>query len=186
MAGACRWHSKKQDACNTLCFAVFILYLCWSFFALPKEGAERSRQVSPRLSYLCSFCLGHCCSNLSSDCRSRYGTRWLNLFATDKEVPTGIPRCPFSFQPWNEEVGIAAAMHSVAQADYPHLELIVIDDGSTDGTYQQIKQAAARISADNQNGVRFRRVWQKWQRVGVFDGPQATPAQAAMVRQKPA
>ncbi len=78
-----------------------------------------------------------------------------------RRSPNWQPKVSVLIPAWNEEVGIAAAMDSVARADYPHLELIVIDDGSTDGTYQQIKQAAARISADNQNGVReiqFRRV----------------------------
>jgi poly-beta-1,6 N-acetyl-D-glucosamine synthase len=35
---------------------------------------------------------------------------------------------------YNEEVGIAAAVHSLAGNDYPTLEVIVVDDGSTDGT----------------------------------------------------
>ncbi|HEV7864316.1 MAG TPA: glycosyltransferase, partial [Acidimicrobiia bacterium] len=35
---------------------------------------------------------------------------------------------------YNEEVGIAAAVRSLAQSDYPILEVIVVDDGSTDGT----------------------------------------------------
>lgn len=35
---------------------------------------------------------------------------------------------------YNEAVGIEAAVRSLAGSDYPHLEIIVIDDGSTDGT----------------------------------------------------
>ena len=35
---------------------------------------------------------------------------------------------------YNEAVGIAAAVRSLAAADYPNLEVIVVDDGSEDGT----------------------------------------------------
>jgi cellulose synthase/poly-beta-1,6-N-acetylglucosamine synthase-like glycosyltransferase/peptidoglycan/xylan/chitin deacetylase (PgdA/CDA1 family) len=35
---------------------------------------------------------------------------------------------------YNEELGIAAAVRSLAASDYPTLEIIVVDDGSTDGT----------------------------------------------------
>ena len=71
------------------------------------------------------------------------------------------PKVSVLIPAWNEEVGIAAAMLSVMQADYPDLELIAIDDGSTDGTYEQIKRVAARFRGDRQLGrrdIRFRRV----------------------------
>ena len=35
---------------------------------------------------------------------------------------------------YNEEVGIEAAVRALATADYPEVEVIVVDDGSTDGT----------------------------------------------------
>ena len=35
---------------------------------------------------------------------------------------------------YNEEVGIAAAVRSLAASDYPTLEIVLVDDGSTDGT----------------------------------------------------
>ncbi len=35
---------------------------------------------------------------------------------------------------YNEELGIAAAIRSLAASDYPTFEIIVVDDGSTDGT----------------------------------------------------
>ncbi len=46
---------------------------------------------------------------------------------------------------YNEEVGIAAAVRSLAASDYPALEVIVVDDGSTDGT----PAVAAALAAED-------------------------------------
>lgn len=40
---------------------------------------------------------------------------------------------------YNEEVGIAAAVHSLASSDHPNLEVIVVDDGSTDRTAEKVQ-----------------------------------------------
>jgi cellulose synthase/poly-beta-1,6-N-acetylglucosamine synthase-like glycosyltransferase len=45
---------------------------------------------------------------------------------------------------YNEEVGITAAVRSLLGSDYPEFEVIVVDDGSTDGT------AAAVTAIDDQ------------------------------------
>ena len=45
-----------------------------------------------------------------------------------------MPRVSVIVPAYNEEVGIAAAVRSLAGNDYPTLEVIVVDDGSTDGT----------------------------------------------------
>ena len=49
---------------------------------------------------------------------------------------------------YNEEVGITAAVRSLAASDYPALEVIVVDDGSTDGT-------AAAVAAIDDPRVRL-------------------------------
>jgi len=51
-------------------------------------------------------------------------------------------RCSVEFQPpvavivpaYNEAVGIERAVRSLTETDYPDLEVVVVDDGSTDGT----------------------------------------------------
>ncbi|MCW2506055.1 MAG: polysaccharide deacetylase [Actinomycetia bacterium] len=49
---------------------------------------------------------------------------------------------------YNEELGIGPAVRSLVASDYPELEVIVVDDGSTDGT-------AAAVAAMNLPGVRL-------------------------------
>jgi peptidoglycan/xylan/chitin deacetylase (PgdA/CDA1 family)/glycosyltransferase involved in cell wall biosynthesis len=41
---------------------------------------------------------------------------------------------------YNEEVGIAAAVRSVSVSDYPDLEILVVDDGSTDDTALAVEE----------------------------------------------
>jgi cellulose synthase/poly-beta-1,6-N-acetylglucosamine synthase-like glycosyltransferase len=41
--------------------------------------------------------------------------------------------------PYNEEVGISTAVSSLAQSRYPHVEVIVVDDGSTDRTADLVR-----------------------------------------------
>ena len=48
--------------------------------------------------------------------------------------PAFFPPVSVIVPAYNEEVGIAAAVRSLAGNDYPTLEIIVVDDGSTDGT----------------------------------------------------
>ena len=43
---------------------------------------------------------------------------------------------------YNEEVGIAATVRSLASSDYPEFEIIVIDDGSTDATSERVRELA--------------------------------------------
>ncbi len=62
--------------------------------------------------------------------------------ASMQEAPTMTVVIPA----FNEGPVVAKAIDSVAAARYPHdrLEIIAIDDGSTDDTWQHIQQAAAR------------------------------------------
>ena len=45
---------------------------------------------------------------------------------------------------YNEKEGIEAAVRSLAGGDYPHIEVVVVDDGSTDGTAALVERLGLR------------------------------------------
>ncbi|MEP6600000.1 MAG: bifunctional polysaccharide deacetylase/glycosyltransferase family 2 protein [Actinomycetota bacterium] len=49
-------------------------------------------------------------------------------------APHRLPAVSVVVPAYNERVGIEACVHSLASSDYPMFEVIVVDDGSTDGT----------------------------------------------------
>jgi cellulose synthase/poly-beta-1,6-N-acetylglucosamine synthase-like glycosyltransferase/peptidoglycan/xylan/chitin deacetylase (PgdA/CDA1 family) len=52
----------------------------------------------------------------------------------DAALPAARPPVTVVVPAYNEEVGIAASVRSLANGDYPVIEVIVVDDGSTDDT----------------------------------------------------
>ena len=72
----------------------------------------------------------------------------------------GTPSVSVLVPAWNEAVGIAATLRSVVATRYPRLEIIVIDDGSTDATGEVVRAFMAEHAADMAAGrptIRYRR-----------------------------
>ena len=59
-----------------------------------------------------------------------------------RPVPPGefAPQIAVLVPAYNEETVIARTVRSVLRSDYPHLRVIVIDDGSTDRTYEGVRE----------------------------------------------
>jgi cellulose synthase/poly-beta-1,6-N-acetylglucosamine synthase-like glycosyltransferase len=68
--------------------------------------------------------------------------------STSEVNATGLPGVSVVIPAYNEELGIEAAVRSLAASDYPDLDIIVVDDGSTDAT-------SARVAALDIPNVRL-------------------------------
>ncbi len=56
------------------------------------------------------------------------------------EIPENYPFLSIIVPAFNEVEVIAASLSSLLELRYPHYEIIAVDDGSTDGTYERMKQ----------------------------------------------
>ena len=74
-----------------------------------------------------------------------------NRRAEARRVPPPLPQQPplqtVLIPAHNESKVIAGAVHHILASDYPNLEVIVIDDGSTDDTSEQVQGAFRRRSS---------------------------------------
>ena len=81
----------------------------------------------------------------------------------------------------DEEANIGAALETLLAQDYPHLEVIVVDDRSTDGTAEVVRRVAAQHPAEARDG-RVRLVQVKELAAGWFGKPHAMHTGACEAR----
>ncbi len=70
---------------------------------------------------------------------------------------------PANYQPlvsvvipaWNEEVGIVKSVKSLLENDYPNLEIIVVNDGSTDRTEEKLLEYLHQLPHEKAKKVRY-------------------------------
>ncbi|AMR30258.1 glycosyl transferase family 2 [Mucilaginibacter sp. PAMC 26640] len=65
-------------------------------------------------------------------------------FYEDKKIrvePTDLPAVSIIVPAYNEEVTAAATIDSLLKLEYPNFEVIFVDDGSKDNTYENVKAA---------------------------------------------
>ncbi len=58
------------------------------------------------------------------------------------------PPCTIIMPAWNEQEIIVQSVSSILKTDYPSLEVVVVDDGSTDETLQRLIQAFRLVKMD--------------------------------------
>ncbi|MBU0961229.1 MAG: glycosyltransferase [Proteobacteria bacterium] len=68
-----------------------------------------------------------------------------SLAAVQADVPLTPPLVSIIVPACNEEATVEPALRSLFQQDYPNLEVIVIDDRSTDGTYGLLTNLAQQF-----------------------------------------
>jgi poly-beta-1,6-N-acetyl-D-glucosamine synthase len=68
-------------------------------------------------------------------------------FRLKRNRPDAVPSVSVLIPAWNEEVGIVATIESVLRTHYPKLEIVVVNDGSTDRTHRVVKDFLARRRA---------------------------------------
>jgi len=60
---------------------------------------------------------------------------------------SSIPKCSIVMANYNYARYLPKAIESALDQDYPNIEVVVVDDGSTDGSPRVLEQYAQRITA---------------------------------------
>ena len=112
--------------------------------ALLFDAAERTRWAIPAIRHNLGLALGKL---LTRDANARQAAL-LDAFVARRRThrPTRVdldPPVSVIVPAYNHARYVGEAIASVAAQTYPHLELIVIDDGSTDGTPEAVERALA-------------------------------------------
>jgi cellulose synthase/poly-beta-1,6-N-acetylglucosamine synthase-like glycosyltransferase len=71
---------------------------------------------------------------------SQLGLSIIYNLKRSQRVPSVFPKISIIVPAYNEEKTIADCIKSLLKLDYPDFEVILVDDGSTDGTLQKAKE----------------------------------------------
>lgn len=74
-------------------------------------------------------------------------------FRNSGKQPASMPSVSVLIPAWNEEVGIVKTIESVLDTKYPRLQIVVINDGSTDGTHDRIGAFLADHRPEERHGA---------------------------------
>jgi peptidoglycan/LPS O-acetylase OafA/YrhL len=160
-APAVRWTGDISYAIYLIHFAV--IWFALRELSLPEDGTAWAALTWCALVYPVSIAYAY----LSARFLERPVRRWAHRFGRSGAAPADTappspaatparpgasaqPRPPVSIviPTHNREAWLPGAMDSVLSQDYPDLELLVLDDGSTDGTSKLLADYAQRLDAE--------------------------------------
>ncbi len=73
--------------------------------------------------------------------KQKHWEKKFNLQYFWKPDGTGAPKVSIIVPAYNEEVNAVSSIENLLKTDYPNFEIIFVDDGSKDGTFQKVRQA---------------------------------------------
>lgn len=56
-------------------------------------------------------------------------------------LPADVPKVSIIVPAYNEEVNAVSSLNNLLKQDYPHFDIVFVDDGSKDATYTKVKEA---------------------------------------------
>jgi biofilm PGA synthesis N-glycosyltransferase PgaC len=78
-----------------------------------------------------------------------------DAFRNPSDMADWTPSVSVLIPAWNEEVGIVKTIESVLDTQYPRLQIVVINDGSTDGTHEKVTGFLADHNLEKCCGARL-------------------------------
>jgi biofilm PGA synthesis N-glycosyltransferase PgaC len=79
----------------------------------------------------------------------------VDAFRKQSNMAAWTPSVSVLIPAWNEEVGIVKTIKSVLHTQYPRLQIVVINDGSTDGTHEKVTGFMADHKPEERYGARL-------------------------------
>jgi biofilm PGA synthesis N-glycosyltransferase PgaC len=84
----------------------------------------------------------------------------------EKNLPPYDPFVSVVIPAWNEEVGLVKTVSSVLASDYKNLEVVVINDGSTDASDQKMREFIEKYDQENKDNPDRKGVIYKYKQNG--------------------